>query len=339
MAKGRQYESFKIDIKRRATFDPRLDQFQTGYPSIQQKNNFLTALAYKDKPCLFQTLLSYQYEDFDYDDEEIAIFRQKRVQLYEALQHQIEDLKPSPQHQGAFEVKGTKSQSSTQEWSKIRALHCSAQPSHQIAHFQSDSARMNFLRNHLWAINPITTMAMTFGKKNESAARRKYAEEQLDEDATAEVEESGLYLNTNFVGLSCSPDGIKTSAMHIHPKILLEIKCIYSLRGQDLFKFDEILTPKQLKSFCLERTSTGEIELKPNHAYYDQIQFSMGIMNLPECDFFVWTDQSTITVTVPFNENRWMELKQKLEAFHLKYLVPEYFAMRTPRELHPIRID
>ena len=73
--------------------------------------------------------------------------------------------------------------------------------------------------------------------------------------------------------------------------------------------------------------------LKPNHKYYDQVQFTMGMLKLPECDLFLWTDKGSITVTVPFNRDRWDKLRSSSKNFHWDYLVPEYFMMRSPREL------
>lgn len=196
---------------------------------------------------------------------------------------------------------------------------------------------MNFLRKHLWGIDRITTKAMAFGKKNEAVARAEYAKEQIKLDPTAIVEECGLCLNTNFIGLSCSPDGIKKSAKTSNT--LLEIKCIYSMRHQDPNKFDELLPKKKLSAFCLQRDYNGDIVLKSNHAYYDQVQFSMGLLGLDKCDFFVWTTVKFLTVHIPFDAERWLDLKEKLTLFHKEYLVPEYFAMKTPRKLKPEHVD
>lgn len=299
-------------------------------------NNFLCELSAKEVPCLFQSVLSIHYEEFDYDEEDKDIFYENRAQMYEALRQQLQSLKPHPAYQGPFEVVETRTQSSAMEWRKIRALHCSAQPSHQIAHFQSESAKMNFLRSHLWGIGLVTTKGMAYGKRKEPIARKAYADAQLQADGTSSVEECGLYLNTEFVGLSCSPDGIKKSAFE--NDTLLEIKCLYNIRKEDPEKFDEVLPRKKLSSFCLQRNCKGDIILKKNHAYYDQIQLSMGLMDLDKCDFVVWTEANFVTLHVPFDEERWLVLKKALTHFHKEYLVPEYFAMKTPRELKPVHL-
>lgn len=338
MARERQYDSFKIDVKRRGTFDPRATRFQTGYPTQQQKNDFLSALHYKDKPSLFQNLLKFQYEEYEFDANDKKILKMQREQLYISLTQQLKDLKPYPLYSGAFEVAGTTGQSETETWQTIRALHCSAQPSREIANFKKETAKMNFLRKHLWRMKTFENDPdpIAYGKKHEDEARNAYAQRQRQIDPSAVVEKCGLYLHTDLVGFSCSPDGIKTSSLHPFPKKLLEIKAIYSLKDKDITQFESILPKEKLSDFCLKRNSEGKFVLRNIHQYYDQVQFSMGLLNIPECDLFLWTEKSSLTVPVPFDNDRWLSLNKSLFNFHWQYLVPEYFAQRTPRNLVPL---
>ena len=69
---------------------------------------------------------------------------------------------------------------------------------------------------------------------------------------------------------------------------------------------------------------------------YYQIQMGMGMAECEECDFFVWTKVDSVLLTVPFDERKWEEIKFLMKTFHWGKLVPEYFAMRTPRNLHAI---
>lgn len=232
VANQRQYESFKIDVPHRASFDPRATRYQTNWPTNRQKNDFLNAISFKESPPLFASLLSFHYDAFSYSEEEKGIFREKRLQMYDALKDQMNEMKPTPQHKGAFEVVGTRGQNSTKEWKRIRALHCSAQPSHEILHFKTESAEMHFLQRHLWGMKRVETPSMTFGTQHEEA-RRSYAGQQKKSDTTAAVETCGLCLDTDLIGLSCSPDGIKKSQVHTYPCILLEIKCLFSLKDHD----------------------------------------------------------------------------------------------------------
>lgn len=332
----RQYTSFKIDILRRATYDPRATKFQEP-ASNQSRNDFLCSLSYKERDCMFQRIMVVTYTDFTLEESDLMLLRSRRDHFYDALKREIAACNVSGVI-GPFEVEGTKNQSSTEKWRKMRALCCSAQPSRTVSKFKTETAKMNHLRHHLWGMDAVTTKGMAYGTRYESTARRKYEEEQKEKDPTAVVEVCGLFMHTELAGLSCSPDGIRTSQCCPTRK-LLEIKILYNLRKEDPNQFDTHLPKKKLSSFCLKREDNGNIALKTNHPYYDQVQFSMGLLGLQECDFFVWTPKNHLTLSIPFNEERWKELRESSEKFHWQYLAPEYFAMKTPRKLNPVKLD
>lgn len=276
-----------------------------------------------------------EYEDFQFESDDLERFRQLRTQLYEALLLFIERSKPSPNHTGPFEVKGTRGQSSNDLWNTLRCLHTSASTCRRVRHFKTDAGRKNHLRRCMWKLDTFITRAMKYGIVSESKARDSYLKWRHETDSTVEVQEVGLYLNTDHIGLSCSPDGIVYSS-HDSAK-LLEIKCPYILKTKSVKNFEESLTPAQLSTFCLRRDG-AQIVLKKENLYYDQVQMCMGMLCLTECDFVVWSKVDFICVQVAFDQQRWTEIRISLTKFHYLYQAPEYFMMRCPRNLPPVEL-
>lgn len=277
------------------------------------------------------------YQDFNYSPEDLILFQQQREQFYEALRELYISLQPNPQYVGAFEVPGTKGQSNSALWGILRCLLGTASVSHRICHMKSPSSYINFLRSHLWKMDQIQTRAMAYGIKHESKAREAYKTKKRLEDSSVNVEETGLHLHTEFMGVGCSFDGIVTATKQ--KRKTLEIKILYKLRGKNPNDYHTILNKKQLSRFPLAKDESGTDYLKANHPYYDQVQLQMGMMeDIDECDFFLWTQHGSIIVPVTFDVDRWTTLRNGLLQFHREVLVPDYFAMRAPRKLTPITL-
>ena len=332
----RQYASFKMDIRRRATFDPRLQSFQSGYPTRQEINDFLCALSCKEVPCMFQTHLAIIYQDFTYSSEDLEIIQVFRTQFYTALGELMSTHLPSPGYEGPFELKDTRGQSTNDIWHFVRSICCPASVCRRIAHMRDQHSYIDFLRSHLWKLNRVVTKGMKYGLDNEDRARQAYLAKKQVEYSSVKVRVPGFYMHTEIPGQGCSSDGIVTSEKE-EPKCV-EIKCPRQYRKKDPNKFDEDVSQKKLNSqcCCLRREANGSISLKTNHPYYDQVQMQMGILGFSNCDFFVWSPVASVCISVDFNLSRWEFLKDKLLQFHWEVLVLEYFTMRTPRRLTPI---
>ena len=339
IAKDRQYESFKINVKRRANFDPRPFKYQSGYPTGGKINSFLCALSYKEIPCLFQTHLSIRYEDFSYSQEDLNLFEVLRNQFFLSLTDFMTQLMPSPDYIGPFEVPGTRGQSISELWHFIRSISCSASVSRRISHMKDARSYIAFLRSHLWKIDTVSTKAMKYGLDHEDEARQAYITKKVSQGTIVEVEVPGLHMHTELPGLVCSLDGI-AHVQNQRPKVY-ESKCPRKYKNIDPNKFDDKLSQKHLKkqTCCLFRRDDGSIDLKRNHLYYDQVQMQMGMLGMEECDFFVWSPHGSVCIPIAFNKERWEALRDDLLIFHWEVLIPEYFAMRTPRRLTPIQLE
>lgn len=65
----------------------------------------------------------------------------------------------------------------------------------------------------------------------------------------------------------------------------------------------------------LQINETYNLVLKKKHSYYAQVQFGMAILNLPECDFVIYSSfsNSFINIIVKFDANFVEDLFQKLQ--------------------------
>ena len=63
--------------------------------------------------------------------------------------------------------------------------------------------------------------------------------------------------------------------------------------------------------------------LDRNHAYFYQIQGSMGLSGTKFCNFIVWTPKSFEVITVNFEISFWgTEMLPKLSSFYTTYMLP-----------------
>jgi len=324
-------------VKRRSHHDPRPIDAKDG-PSAKEINDFLAAISYKEKPCYWQIHMPIIYENFQFSDADFDSLDISRFLFYEALEDIYSECRPHQDYKGSMEVPGTQGQSSSSQWRTLRSLHCTASCALKICKFSSTTqgTLKRFLRQHLWGLEQFTSKSCKYGKKNENKARQVYTQIRKKDDPTVQVHTTGLHVHTDYLGLACSLDG-QVLSDRSQPRNL-EIKCPFTLETKDPNAFETVLDKKQLRRFCLTRNTCGQIEVKRDHEYYYQMQMGMGMTDIKECDLFIWSANGSILVTVPFDKYVWEKIKNKMISFHWDYLVPEYFAMRTPRNLPPITI-
>ena len=90
---------------------------------------------------------------------------------------------------------------------------------------------------------------------------------------------TGLHINPQYLHPGASPDGLIPCACCGDG--LLEIKCPYSKRNEDL----EMIADS---SFYLNPTENG-LKHSESHDYYRQVQGQMAICECSYCDFVCWT--------------------------------------------------
>ena len=109
----------------------------------------------------------------------------------------------------------------------------------------------------------------------------------------------GIVVSPQSPWLAASPDR-KVYCPTLRPKHgLLEIKCPVNRLSECLY---------------LTRDENG-VKLKENHNYYYQVMMQLAVTGLQWCHFFVWTPEESHLELIVFNEDKWQEMKDKIDIF------------------------
>ena len=94
---------------------------------------------------------------------------------------------------------------------------------------------------------------------------------------------------------------------------LIEIKCPPKWKQ---------LTPRQaaLKLSCVE--VSGKLSLRPDTAFYRQVQMQMGLYGYTLCDFVVYTKRGIEVVPVEFNQSYFEAMLHTVDTFYASYIFP-----------------
>lgn len=143
----------------------------------------------------------------------------------------------------------------------------------------------------------------------EPHARRQYAEH-----LHATVVTTGLVVCHKNPWLACTPDGVVVQDRV--PARLLEIKC------PTMGKTSGIL--ETLKACKFLTKNDQQWLLKKRHSYYGQVQLYMSILNVSVCDFMIFasSDNSFLTIQVPFDATFTWTLLTRLKDVYFKHIIP-----------------
>jgi hypothetical protein len=153
-------------------------------------------------------------------------------------------------------ISGTEGQAASDSWHEWRQFRVTASCFKDVvAHPENRPKKMWKEKRDLSFIK-----AIKCGNEHEDIAREAY------ETATGStVLTCGFYVSKNCAIFGASPDGLIDQRSG-----LLEIKCPYSLRNENLF----LLDPSR-KSPFFTVLAPGVLKLKRTHQYYFQVQLQM----------------------------------------------------------------
>ena len=165
---------------------------------------------------------------------------------------------------------------------------------------------------------PIKSRNTEHGIRCEPIAKREYQKYMNKIGHPVNVKPAGFFVSSKLYVLGCSPDG-----MVIYHNFgsggdafgLLEIKCPSS-------KFT--VNPADVcsdKNFYLEMQDSTPT-LKRNHEYYDQVQGQMGLTGAKWSDFVVYTKVGMTIERIPFDQEHWHQLREKLCTVYFKHFSP-----------------
>ena len=149
------------------------------------------------------------------------------------------------------------------------------------------------------------------GIKYESVAREKYVDiMKFKVCRNINVMEAGLVINPSLFWFGASPDGLVVDGTAWLPNGSLEVKCPETKKNCSL---EELVADPTFYVHIVNNKPC----LKKDHSlgYYAQVQFQMGICQLPWCDFVVYTYKGLIIIRVPFDTDYFKVLCDKVSAF------------------------
>ncbi|XP_077503354.1 uncharacterized protein LOC144113849 [Amblyomma americanum] len=145
--------------------------------------------------------------------------------------------------------------------------------------------------------------AMNEGLRKEAEAKAFYISNLEKSGHTASIADVGLTIFREVPIVGASPDGIVTSNCEccMGTVRVLEVKC-----------------PLQLKNSFKDLN-----EKKPKLIYQTQMNVTMGILNIPECDFIVYCNKDEVaTVTIKYDAAGFNEFLQAAQKLFIEYLYP-----------------
>lgn len=224
--------------------------------------------------------------------------------------------------------KATRGQRTNPDWHVWRQNRITASMAHQIsnskfANEKTSDVPQSYLKAVLGTGPKVQTAAMSWGIKNEKSAVTDYVKQASNNKGReVKVEDCGLFIHPNKNWLAASPDGIVKDKKTGETLCILEVKCPYK------HKDHTIREACADRDFCLAVDGDSYI-LKPNHAYYTQVQCQLASTGLRNADFVVHTNKETAIVPLKFDSEFWEKTEPKLEKFYKEAVVPKIKSQYT----------
>jgi hypothetical protein len=210
------------------------------------------------KKTMWGRILFFPYEDYKLDSNRKSVLKILAENLIANLSDVVmENTNNIFSSAWGVHVTGTEDQAASPIWHSLRAVRISGttfknfsgNPSRMAAKMWDEKSDLSNLKSIRW------------GQEHESVAREEY--ERLTGSV---VDQCGLFVSRKNPIFCATPDGLIQNRQG-----LLEIKCPYSLRDEDLLK----LNCEKLSSSQCFKMENGKPFLKKSHTYFNQIQLGM----------------------------------------------------------------
>jgi len=161
---------------------------------------------------------------------------------------------------------------------------------------------------------------MQFGKDYENVAKQKFFDYlTFVLKRNVMICETGLVVQPYLFWLGASPDGLLICDNCVDPS-LIEIKCPYTKRH---------ITPADLlkneKFYVFEKDGVTYLKKDHEYGYFSQVQLAMGLSQIRNCYFIVYTYKGLIVTHVEFDESYFVEMVKKLNTFYRNFFLPIFY--------------
>ena len=153
--------------------------------------------------------------------------------------------------------------------------------------------------------------AIVWGREHEKDGVTAFYEQHQKLHKQLKIFEVGLKLDPTLKILGGSADA--KGLCEECGKFLIEIKCSYK------FKDTSILQRWRELPYL-----TDKCELKPNHAYYYQVQTYLGLHSYEFCYFVVWVPADILVVKVHFDEVLWDKIKHDARYYYYNFYLKHF---------------
>jgi len=147
----------------------------------------------------------------------------------------------------------------------------------------TDKGNIELLCENLFNPPLLNNLAVNHGKTYENLALKKFEQEYK-----VLLKKCGLFVNSNFPYLGCSPDAI------IDNHSIIEVKCPFNGRNSKIAPGKNFL--------FLEKKTNGQIGLKKTHSYYFQVLGQLAITKCERCFFVVFTFEDFFVEEIFYDE-------------------------------------
>jgi len=159
-----------------------------------------------------------------------------------------------------------------------------------------------------------------FGKQHEPEARKHYENYLNQCGYNATVFPCGLMVAKGHNNIAATPDGLVRTNSAEMPLICLEIKCVFDDSPPPGKSLEELA--KTRPNFYLKLNDQGQLSVKPNHAYFIQIQTQLGVTGLPLAHLAVYHPRrkEMKIFEVPFDQATWQLIVNKSDSFYQRHM-------------------
>lgn len=222
----------------------------------------------------------------------------------------------------------TRGQASNMYWRKIRTVLITASNFKLVCTRKPTTAPDNLVKMlRGYTEPPPYVKSLVYGRKMESVALRAYGNQHIKQCGPIEISHAGLKINPKYPYLGASIDGLVMCP--VCGPIIVEIKCPYGTKDYTWRKMKPLTIAENKKFYS--SIVDGKLRLKSSHQYYYQVQAQMGIYQIDNADFVIWTQKDISVERVPFNIEFWKDMTIKLERFYKKAMLKEILTDRIAR--------
>lgn len=199
-------------------------------------------------------------------------------------------------------------------WACHRIGRITASSAHSVLKFDGTRIPKSVVDSIVHGSAPFTSQAMQWGIDHEKEALAIVTQLFSAEHEHAVVSESGLFLCDGLYILGATPDGLTECSCC--GKGVIEIKTSFVHRFCD--RDGLIATASGNASFCLDEN----LQHRPKHRYYSQVQCQIGVSGRHRCEFVLYTTKAVVRQVINFDARLFEELKSKTMFFFKTCIFP-----------------